>query len=157
MLIRRYDPARGDGPATFGVFVRAVRRTASAHYDAAQVAAWTEADPTAWAEARSRRRTFVAEVDGRVVGVVDLDDGGLIDVLFVDPDIGRRGVGSALLAEVLREGARRGIRELHARVSLTAEPVFARSGFRTVARHRPVVRGRAFVNLEMRRPTAGTA
>lgn len=151
MEIRPYDPGRGDADATFAVFLRAVRGTSPAHYDAGQVDAWVAADPGRWARARAASSSFVAEADGAVIGVADVDADGLVDVLFVDPAAGRHGVGGALLDAVVAEGERLGLAALHAHVSLTAEPVFRRAGFRDVARRRPVVRGRAFSNLEMLR------
>lgn len=151
MRIRPYDASAGDGHATLTVFLRAVRETGLAHYDADQVAAWSAVDAERWATDRSRRTTLVAEEDGRVVGVIDVDDLGWIEVLFVDPAAGRRGVGGRLLEAIAAEAAAQGAHELRTHASITARPVFARAGFAVVRERRPHVRGQTFTNFEMAR------
>lgn len=157
MHVRRYDTAAGDPEATLAVFRRAVRESASTHYDAAQVAAWSAVDADRWAEDRARRTTLVAEHARRVVGVVDVDPQGLIDVLFVDPEAGRRGVAGRLLEAITAEALLLGAHELRTHASLTARPVFERAGFSVVRRRRPHVRGQTFTNFEMVRALSGAA
>ena len=50
-------------------------------------------------------------------------------VLFVDPDFGRHGVASALLASVVALARQRGLPALTTFASLTSRPVFERHGF----------------------------
>jgi putative acetyltransferase len=64
-----------------------------------------------------------------VAGFTDLDDHGYIDMLFVDPDFGRHGVASALLASVVALARQRGTVALTTYASLTAKPLFERHGF----------------------------
>lgn len=127
--IRPYTPA--DAAPTLRIFERAIGVTARARYTAEQVSAWLGAprELTEWATGRQSVHTFVAEIDGVVAGFTDLSDAGYVDRLFVDPEFGRRGVGSALLAHVIAEADRRGIRSLSTHASLVAEPVFAAAGF----------------------------
>jgi GNAT superfamily N-acetyltransferase len=68
-------------------------------------------------------------VDNHVAGFVDLDDNGYIHMMFVDPDFGRRGVASALLASVVALARERGLPALTTFASLTSRPVFERHGF----------------------------
>lgn len=147
--IRAFDPGRGDGAATYEVFLRAVRSTASRHYDAAQVSARSAADPADWVAARQRHHTLVADDGTRIVGVADLDPAGWIDVLFVDPNVGGRGVGARLVRAVVAEARRRGAPRLRTYASLTAQPLLTRLGFRTTRERHPVVRGQSFRNAEM--------
>ena len=129
MELRAYTV--GDAEATSGVFLRAVRETARAHYSPAQVEAWAaeHGDLSSWAAARAAAHTYLAIIGDRVVGFTDVDDSGHIDMLFVDPDFGRRGVGSALLAHVIALGRARGLPALTTFASLTSRPVFERLGF----------------------------
>jgi putative acetyltransferase len=123
--------ATGDAEATSVIFLRAVRETASVHYPPAQIAAWAadHGDSDSWAAARAAAGTTLAIVDGRVVGFIDLDDAGYIDMLFVDPDFGRRGVASTLLASVIGLARRRDLPVLTTFASLTSRRVFERQGF----------------------------
>jgi putative acetyltransferase len=50
-------------------------------------------------------------------------------MLFVDPDFGRHGVASALLASVVALARQRGLPALTTFASLTSWPVFERHGF----------------------------
>jgi putative acetyltransferase len=120
-----------DAEATSSIFLRAVRETAVAHYSPEQVAAWAAdyGDLDSWAAARSAVDTQLAVIDGQVVGFTDLDDKGYIDMLFVDPDFGRQGVASALLASVVALARQRDLAALTTFASLTSRPVFERHGF----------------------------
>ena len=129
MELRAY--AAGDAAATLAIFLRAVRETARAHYSTEQVEAWAagSGDLDSWAAARTAVHTQLAIVDRRVVGFTDLDDHGYIDMLFVDPDFGRQGIASALLASMIAVARQRGLPALTTFASLTSRPVFERHGF----------------------------
>lgn len=152
--VRRYRSPEDAAP-TLDVFLAAVRRTAAAVYTAEQVAAWIgpdRADVDAWDRRRSRASTSVAELDGVVVGFADLLPDGLVDMLFVHPDAGRRGVASVLLAAVVDEARARGIAGLRTFASRSARPVFERAGFVLVAeRPHNSVRGVVVPNAELHR------
>jgi putative acetyltransferase len=121
----------GDAQATLTIFLRAVRETARAHYTPEQIEEWAgdSGDLDSWAAARTAAHTQLAVIDGLVVGFTDLDDHGYVDMLFVDPEYGRQGVASALLASVVALARERGIPALTTFASLTSRPVFERHGF----------------------------
>lgn len=157
VTLRRF--VRADGPATLDVFVRAVRVTARRDYSATQVAAWApdDLDPVAWTSRRETGRTCVACVDGQVVGFTDVDGQGYVDMMFVDPDHGGRGVASALLGWVVDVARREGVPELSTHASLTARPFFEARGFVVERAQRPVLRGIELVNFVMRRRLPATS
>src|SRR6478735_10811834 len=109
MELRIY--AAGDAETTSAIFLRAVRETARAHYSPVQIAAWAadSGDLDSWAAARTAAHTRLAIVDGQVAGFADLDDHGYLDMLFVDPDFGRQGIASALVASMVDLARRRGL------------------------------------------------
>ena len=154
LLIRPYRDT--DARATRSIFERAVRVTAAAHYTAEQRTAWVPDDPLAvvlddWAARRAAVTTWVAVIDDSVVGFTDLDvETGYLDMLFVDPDAGRRGVGSALIRQVLDEARAVGLREVTVQASRTAQPVFERHGFVVVREQRVERRGVLIENAVMR-------
>ncbi|OLT54638.1 hypothetical protein BJF88_07965 [Cellulosimicrobium sp. CUA-896] len=143
-----------DAAATYVVARTAIARTAATAYDPDQIAAWlgpARLDLTGWDERRHGADTLVAELDGIVVGFSDLRPDGLVDMLFVDPRAGGRGVARALLTAVQADARARGIVELRTLASRSARPVFERLGF-TVVAERPdnTVRGVVVPNTEMR-------
>lgn len=96
----------------------------------AEYRAQLEAHPDAIelpAEQIDRGQVIVAEVDGRVAGFAAVV-GGELDGLFVEPDLWRRGIGTALVEEAAHEARRRGLT-----LSVTANPgareFYERCGF----------------------------
>ena len=73
----------------------------------------------------------MAITDGRVVGFTDLDDDGYVDMLFVDPDFGRQGVATSMLAATIALARQRGTVALTTYARLTAMPLFERHGLRS--------------------------
>jgi len=148
----------GDAQATLEVFVRAVRETARAHYSADQIEAWVanHGDLTSWSAARAATHTYLAIVEDQVVGFSDVDDSGYIDMLFVNPDFGRHGVASALLAHVVAFGRQCRLPALTTFASLTSRPVFERQGFVTTGQRYFGEGDRAAKSYAMRCPLDNT-
>ncbi|NKY39295.1 GNAT family N-acetyltransferase [Cellulomonas septica] len=149
--IRPYAP--DDARATLDVFLAAIRVTAAADYTPEQLAAWApdDVDLAAWAQRRAARRTVVAEVDGCVVGFTDVDAAGYVDMMFVDPRVGRTGVASTLLGWAHDAAVRDGASTLTTHASLTARPFFEAHGFVVTAEQHPVRRGVTLTNFAMSR------
>jgi GNAT superfamily N-acetyltransferase len=64
------------------------------------------------AEQIERGQIVVAEIEGQVAGfaaVVHKDGKAEIDGLFVDPELSRRGIGSALVEQAVHEARRQGL------------------------------------------------
>ena len=142
---------RGDEPALRALFYAAVHGLACQDYTPGQLNAWAPAvyDPAAWNERIQSNRPFVAEApdlsgvgldkgeatacangeNNAIAGFADLQATGYIDHFFVAPAFARQGVARALMAHVHAQAAARGITQLQADVSLTAEPFFAANGF----------------------------
>ncbi|MBT1161295.1 GNAT family N-acetyltransferase [Bifidobacterium sp. SO1] len=136
------------------VFRRAVTETASRDYDDEQVRAWAgnTGTSTQWDARRSAVHTWVAETADRrpsIVGFIDIDDDGYIDMLFVDPAVVGRGVASRLFDQVERYAAASNIARLSVHASITARPFFRRHGFRTVETRHPHIGEVTFVNYRM--------
>jgi putative acetyltransferase len=71
---------------------------------------------------------------------------------YVEPEAGRRGVGSALLQEIEREAHQRGLKFLEADSSLTAEPFYAAQGYLVLGRGEHVLHsGQRMACVKMRK------
>ena len=146
-----------DCVATRRVFERAVRLTASRDYSPEQVDAWAPVligapDLTAWGVDRAGAQTVVAVADDEVLGFSDLVDGRVLDMLYVDPRVGRRGVATALLGRIVALAGEAEADELETYASLTARPFLERHGFVVVEQRTPRVDGVAMTNFKMSRP-----
>lgn len=147
IIIRPYR--QEDLDATIEIFLRAIRDTASADYSSLQVDAWAQADRRTWAERRLRQATWLAFLDSEPAGFAELAAAGHIDMLFVSPSFGGRGVASALLRTVEGVALGQGARRLTTDASITARPFFEACGFQVVAVQSVVRRGQRLTNFRM--------
>ena len=141
------------------VFERAVRLTAAGDYSDEQVAAWAPTDMSAsdlaaWGVERASAKTIVAAEGEELLGFGDLVDGRVLDMLYVDPGAGRRGIATALLDRILSLARDTGVDTIETDASITARAFFERHGFVVVEQRSPVVRGVGMTNFKMRRPFA---
>lgn len=152
MELRAYTDA--DAESTLTVFLQAVRETASADYSAEQVQAWAagHGDLESWAARRAAAGTRLAFIGRRLAGFTDLRDDGYVDMLFVNPDFGRMGVATTLLAETICAARERGLPQLTTHASITARPFFERQGFVVTAECHPVINGVETTNYAMTCP-----
>jgi len=74
---------------------------------------------------------MIAELDGAPVGIGALVVASSeLRACYVVPSAARRGIGTAIVAEIERIARDHGLRELHVESSLTAEPFYAALGYR---------------------------
>lgn len=153
VLVRAYR-RRDDAKGTHAAYRLAITRTASADYEPKEIAAWVGAgdvDLSQWDAHRTAAHTFVAVVDKQIAGFVDFLGDGLLDMLFVHPDFGRRGIARMLVARVKREAGLVGLSALHTHASRTARPAFEQFGFWVVtSRPDNIVNAHTVPNYEMR-------
>lgn len=154
LSIRRYRP--DDLDAVIDIFQRAVRLTAAKDYSPAQIEAWAQVDRGRWAARRLDHPTWLALAGAQPAGFTDLEEagalGGHLDMLFVDPDHGGRGVARALVATVEAEARRAGLRRLFTEASITARPFFERQGFRLIADQEVERNGQRLRNFRLEKP-----
>jgi putative acetyltransferase len=113
------------------IFRSSIEELAAEDYDADQREAWgSRADNEAAFSARlAEALTILAVVDGTVGGFASLKGGEEIDMLFVDPEFARQGVGQTLVDALTKLAEARGAKRLTAEASDIARPLFERQGF----------------------------
>jgi putative acetyltransferase len=105
-------------------------------YDEAQRRAWAAADDDeAFAQTLEKGLTLIALIGGGPVGFISLQEGGLIDQLYVHPAVARTGVASALVDAIEKLAAARGTAALVTNASDTAKPLFDARGYQAVNRN----------------------
>ena len=82
--------------------------------------------------------TLIAMIDGAIAGFASLKGADEIDMLFVDPEFARQGVGRTLVDALTRLAQARGAKRLTTEASDVAKPLFERQGF--AAQKRNLVR-----------------
>ncbi len=143
LVIRSYRPA--DVPGIARAFYDSVRLVAAERYDAAQVRAWANEVPNVvtWSArlASPNRTTFVAEYDAAIVGFVEIEADGHLDLLFRTPDGAGLGTATKLYAAAEAHARALGITRIFTEASLLAEPFFAKHGFAVESREEIERRG----------------
>jgi putative acetyltransferase len=143
-----------DASPTLEVFYRAVRQTAARDYTNKQIDAWAAPPPSTrdWGSRRAAANTWVAEIQGVVVGFTDLDATGYIDMMYVDPAHTRQGIAARLLDHLVGLATTTHLEVLTVHASITARPFFARHGFTVIAEQSPQRHGVHLTNYRMQRP-----
>lgn len=138
-----------DLDTTIEIFLRAVQNTASADYTSFQVNAGAQAGRRCWTERWLRSSAWLAVLDRFPAGFTELMPCGHIEMMFVHPSFGGRGVASALLEIVEEAALAQGVSRLSTEASITARPFFERRGFRVVAAQQVRCRGARLTNFRM--------
>ena len=113
----------------------AMRAKASWGYDDAFMAACRD-ELTLTPERMAAWQVWVAEVEGEIAGMVALNlaDGAEVEDFFVEPAFQGRGVGGALMAQLLDAARAAGPGTLEVDADPNAEAIYARLGFATFSR-----------------------
>ena len=151
MDIRCYSPAWARDIAD--LYYQSVHAIDSAVYTPEQKQAWAPApiDYQVWAERLALKQPFVAIIDDRVAGFIELDADGHIDCTYTHPDCQGKGVASALYAHVLQQARETGIKRLYVEASLIAQPFFERRGFSVLKQNSVQRQGVNLINFSMER------
>ena len=129
MNIRPAHPDESDALSAIATAAKA-----SWGYSPEQLWRWAD-DLRIPAESIANEPTFVAEDEGRVLGVVQLDttrDPWMIEHLWIRPSHTRRGIGGRLVRYVVGYAADHGQRELAVDSDPQAESFYLRHGARGV-------------------------
>lgn len=133
------------------VYESAVSQLTVGEYNLAQRTAWIQAsaDPKYWLQVLERIQPTVTLVDGEIAGYFDLQPDGLIDHFYVAAAFAHQGIARVMMDEILQRAKLRDLSEIHAYVSLTAQPFFTRYGFEVVYRQNVEVGGQQLENARM--------
>ena len=136
------------------IFRASIEELAAEDYDADQREAWASRadDEAAFAARLAGALTLLAVIDGRIAGFASLKGGEEIDMLFVDPECARQGVGRALVDALTKLAQARGAKRLTTEASDVAKPLFERQGFTAQKRNLVRVGDQWLANTTMTKP-----
>ncbi|MFT4120933.1 GNAT family N-acetyltransferase [Bradyrhizobium sp.] len=120
-----------DSAAVHDITLRALRETNARDYPASVIDRLVLTLPERVASTLDTGHAFVAVVEGRVIGTASLS-GDSVKSVFVHPDYQRGGVATKLMDAVENAALAQSIGALHVQSSITAQPFYAKRGFRTV-------------------------
>jgi putative acetyltransferase len=148
-----------DLPLLSEIRFAAIEELAGEDYDEAQRRAWATAadDEEGFAQSLEKGLTLVALIGGGPVGFISLQDGGLIDQLYVHPAVAHTGVASALVDAIEKLAAARGTAMLATDASDTAKPLFEARGYQATRRNTIEIDGEYLGNTRMTKALAPKA
>ena len=132
ITIRRFDPA--DTKELIELFRSAVHAIAIKHYSPEQVEAWApdDIDHDTWRTSLEKNITFVAQIDGIIVGFADMTHDGYLDRLYVHKDYQGRFIAFRLLQHIVQAARELGLSKITTYCSVTAKIPAERVGFKVV-------------------------
>lgn len=123
---------REDAEGISRVIISALRETNAKDYSDAVIARVEQSfSPAAVLDLMARRLVFVAMTGDDIIGTASLD-GSVVRTVFINPARQTRGIGRALMAQVERAAIERSVSVLTVPSSITAEPFYAKLGFKAV-------------------------
>ncbi len=147
--LRPFLPA--DLPLLIEIRFSAIEELTGEDYDEGQRRAWASAvdDDEAFGRSLAKGLTLIALIGGGPVGFISLQEGGLIEQLYVHPAVARTGVASALVDAIEKLAAARGVAALAVNASDTAKPLFEKRGFVAERRSTISIEGEWLGNTHM--------
>ncbi|KFL33156.1 histone acetyltransferase [Sulfurospirillum sp. SCADC] len=120
-------------------------------YSLEQQEAWAHTPPNYpyWVKRLALKKPFVAMVEAKIVGFIELEANGHIDCAYTHPTYQKCGVMRSLYTYVENVAEQKGIKRLYLEASIVAKPFFERRGFITLKRNEIKRNGQMIVNYSM--------
>jgi UPF0176 protein len=149
MLIRLFQKQDSDQIAQ--LFHNTIREVNIRDYSPTQVQAWAPEDIyfTDWTEHCTKKFTYVAEEEDKIIGFAQLEPNGHIDCFYCHKDYQRCGVGTRLYRAIEAKSLELKIEHLFVEVSITARAFFKSRGFTVVKEQQVTCRGEKLTNFVM--------
>lgn len=154
LKVRLRDYRLDDVQALACIYFNTIHRINTTHYTQEQVDAWapkSSLETEGWAKKFLRTKPIVAVVGDQVVGFAEFEPNGHIDCFYCHHEWIGKGVGFALMDEILSRAKRQNISRIFAEVSITAKPFFERQGFVVITEQTIIRKGVELTNYKMER------
>jgi putative acetyltransferase len=144
-----------DVQALANIFYNTIHRINIQHYTEEQVDVWAPKSSVenteGWAKKFPRTKPIIACVRNEIVGFAEFEPNGHIDCFYCHHEWIGKGVGSALMKEILQRAKNNHIHLIFSEVSITAKPFFEKWGFKTITQQTIVRQGVELMNFKMER------
>ena len=133
------------------VFHKSVHAIDTSLYSDEEKEAWapTPPDYVQWAARLSEKKPFLAVVNERVVGFMNVQPDDHIDCAYIAPDFQRKGVAKKLYEHIEKIAAQQSIPRLYVEASKAAVSFFADRGFKIQRKNYVERSGIMLVNFTM--------
>ncbi len=155
--IRDYRPEE-DTQELANIYFNTVHQINIKDYTQEQVDAWAPpsgfksiSGTEGWARKFARTKPIVAVIGDKIVGFAEFEPNGHIDCFYCHHEWIGKGVGSALMKEILKRAKNSGIHRIFAEVSITAKPFFENYNFVAISEQIDYKKGIGLINYKMER------
>ena len=144
--IRKFQP--GEELQLRKLFYQTIHNINIGDYSQEQTNAWAPKayDKAAWVEKINRLKPYVVEDEGNIVAYGDIQPDGYIDHFFCHHNYQGKGIGKALLNQLLAVAEKEKVPRVYAHASKTAMPFFRYQGFAVVKEQQVEIRGEVLTN-----------
>lgn len=152
ITVRDYRPE--DVQALANIYFNTIHKINIQHYTEEQVEVWapkSSLEAEKWTKKFSRTKPIIAIIGEDIVGFAELEPNGHIDCFYCHHEWIGKGVGAALMKEILQRAKNSPVSLIFAEVSLTAKPFFEKWEFRIVTQQTIVKKGVELTNFKMER------
>ncbi len=152
MEIRKYR--QGDGKELRSLQIDTIKSINSKDYSPAQINFWLSPknmDLDNYLKNLERNLTYVALIDGIIVGFGDLNENGEIKRLYTHKDYQRKGIASAILSRLEEEAKSRGYEEISLESTISAKRFYESKGFVCLNKKVETVQGIEHVGFNMKK------
>lgn len=136
-----------DGKQIGQLIYDTVRNINKRDYTEEQVKVWVP-DPFIYST-YEESFAFVAEMNGKVLGFINITPEGYLHRFYVHMDFQGQGIGSKLLEAVEAKAIELNLKEIHTEASITAKPFFLARGYLVKEQQIKSLRGMKFTNYKM--------
>lgn len=136
------------------LFYETVHSVNAVDYSTEQLNAWApkneiEDKLESWKKSLSNNVTFVAEINGEIVGFSDMTYNGYLDRLYTHKNFQGQGIAKTLVNKLEYVAREIGLSEISTDASVTAKPFFERCGYQIIKSQRVERKGITLVNFRM--------
>ncbi|MNI01098.1 putative N-acetyltransferase YafP [compost metagenome] len=152
MELRKFQDADINQVVT--LFYQTVHSVNKQDYSQEQLDAWAPKDEEilkrkTWKESMNLNITYIAEMNGNIVGFSDMTQDGYLNRLYIHKDYQRQGIASALVSKLESQARELGLVELVTEASITAKSFFESLGYRVILPQEVERKGIQLVNYKM--------
>lgn len=130
ILIREYHPSYTQFIAQ--IYYNTIHRINSLDYTKEQVDSWAPPECLeidGWLKRFALNPPILAFCQDTLVGFAEFEKDGHIDCFYVHHEWIRKGVGTAMMSEILKRAKKQRISRIYVEVSITAKPFFEKNEF----------------------------
>ncbi|WP_153720249.1 GNAT family N-acetyltransferase [Sporosarcina cascadiensis] len=152
MRIREFQGS--DINQVVSIFYETIHSVNAADYSIEQLNAWApkdeiEAKLESWNKSLSNNVTYVAEINGKIVGFGDMTHNGYLDRLYTHKDFQGQGIATVLVNKLESLARKIRLSEIYTEASVTAKSFFERRGYQIIRSQNVVRKGITLPNFQM--------